>query len=138
MSDQDLYDDLACYTLSHPDSSFLHQHIVDAYAAQHVDEETKPIQTVFALIGLYLSTEKGFTGRQVQRAHMQLAKARKPWPRFTPPRTPGAITVADVVAAPPGKERDAMIRRWCLSAWEAWAESHDRVRALVKAELDIG
>jgi hypothetical protein len=137
-SDQELYDELAYYTLSHPDPAFLHQNIVDAYAAQHVDADTKPIQTVFALAGLYLCVERGFTGKQAQRAHMQLAKQRKQWPLLTSPREFGAITVGDVLAASSGDERDAMIRRWCVSVWEAWSSSHTEIRSLVKDELGIG
>jgi hypothetical protein len=76
-SDQDLYHELSCYTLAHSDSSFLHQHIVNAYTAQHADETTKPIAIVFALVGLYLYIEKNFTGRQVQRFHTKLAKTRR-------------------------------------------------------------
>jgi hypothetical protein len=137
-SDQDLYDELSHYTLSHPDPSFLHQHIVDAYAAQHADGSTKPIMIVFGLIGLYLCVERNFTGRQVQKVHMVLAKRRKKWMHFTPPRKLGAITVSAVLAASPGKERDEMIRNWCVSAWEAWRESRDQIRAILKEELDIG
>jgi hypothetical protein len=105
-SDQDLYNELAYYTLSHPDPSFLHQNIVDAYTAQHATEHTKPIAVVFALIGLYLYLEKNFTGKQVQRIHMQLATPRRKWPQLTPPRERGAITVSAVMAASPGKERE--------------------------------
>src|ERR1700733_15180069 len=76
---EDLYHELSCYTLAHPDPSFIHQHIVDAYTAQHADETTKPIALVFALIGLYLHVEKNFTGRQVQRFHRKLAKIRRMW-----------------------------------------------------------
>ena len=68
-SDQDVYNELSYYTLAHPDPAFLHQNIVDAYAAQHADESTKPIVIVFGLIGLYLHIERNFTGKQVQRAH---------------------------------------------------------------------
>ena len=75
----DLYHELSYYTLAHRDPSFIHQHIVDAYTAQHANETTKPIAVVFALIGLYLHIEKNFTGRQVQRFHMKLAKVRRRW-----------------------------------------------------------
>jgi hypothetical protein len=40
---------------------------VDAYAAQHATPASKPITTAFALIGLFLFAERGFTGKQVQR-----------------------------------------------------------------------
>jgi hypothetical protein len=35
MTNDELYNELAFYTLSHPDPAFLHQHVVDAYAAQY-------------------------------------------------------------------------------------------------------
>jgi hypothetical protein len=136
-SDQDMYNELSYYTLSHPDPAFLHQHIVDAYAAQHADGGTKPIVIVFGLIGLYLHLERNFTGRQVQQAHMRLAKRRKKWPQLIPPRDLGAITVSAVLAASPGRERDEMIRKWCESVWEAWRDTRDQIRALLKKELDI-
>lgn len=45
------YDELQAYTLAHGDPAFIHQHVVDAWAAQHADEETKPIALTFALVG---------------------------------------------------------------------------------------
>jgi hypothetical protein len=137
-SDQDLYHELSYYTLAHGDPSFIHQNIVDAYAAQHADETTKPITVVFALIGLYLHVERNFTGRQVQRVHMQLAKHRKQWLRPALPNQRGAIVIADVMAAAPGQQRDVMIHKWCASVWEAWREARDQIVDLVKRELDIG
>jgi len=136
-SDQDLNNELAFYTLSHPSPAFLHQHAVDAFAAQHADERSKPIATAFALIGLYLYIEKGFTGKQVQKAHMQLARQRRQWPQWEPPLERGAIGVSAVLAAPPGPERDEMIRTWCVAVWDAWKETQDQIRELVKQELGI-
>ena len=88
----DLYHELSYYTLAHPGPSFIHQHIVDAYTAQHANETTKPIAVIFALIGLYLHVEKNFTGRQVQRFHMKLAKIRRQWVRPQLPKERGAST----------------------------------------------
>lgn len=34
--------ELQAYTRSHGDPSFIHQHVVDAWALQHADEHTKP------------------------------------------------------------------------------------------------
>jgi hypothetical protein len=112
------YHELSYYTLAHPDPSFIHQHIVDAYAAQCADEDTKPIAVAFALIGLQLHVEQNRSGKEVQRVHMTLAERRRAWPRFDLPRERGAITVA-VLAAPAGDQRDTMIRRWCVSVWGA-------------------
>lgn len=136
-SDEDLRNELSYYTLSHGDPSFIHQNAVDAYTAQHADENTKPIATVFALVGLCLHLEKDFTGRQVQQMHMRLAKHRKQWPRLMPPAQRGDITVSQVMAASPGKARDEMIHTWCASVWRAWRESRQQILELLKKELDI-
>jgi hypothetical protein len=64
--EQEQYDELAYYTLAHPDPGFIHQNIVDAFAAQTATEADKPIKIAFALVGLYLCTVKGRTGRQAQ------------------------------------------------------------------------
>ena len=136
-SDQELQHQLSYYTLSHPSPSFIHQHIVDAYTAQKADDTTKPIAIVFALVGLYLHLEKNFTGRQVQKAHMQLARRRKQWFRPPLPKDRGAIVVADVVAAPPGQQRDTMIHNWCVSVWEAYKDARPQIVELARNELGI-
>ena len=87
------------------------------------------------LLGLCLHLEKGYSGREVQRAHVQLAKRRKQWPTFMLPEARGVVTVTDVLAAAPGPERDAAIERWCASVWEAWSASHAQVRELLQQEL---
>src|ERR1041385_3029257 len=126
-SDQELYDELACYTLAHGDPSFIHQYIVDAYAAQHPDEKTKPIGLAFALVGLYLHVERNYSGKEVQRAHMKLAKKKKQWPLFELQKERGSIGVGNVMAAKPGTDRDNAIRQWSASVWGAWSASHAKV-----------
>src|SRR5215813_12398106 len=96
------YDELCAYSLTHGDPAFIHQHVVDAYAAQHADAETKPITLTFALIGLYLMVERNFTGKQVQRVHMLLARRRKQWPTFALPEHRGSLTPNAVMDAKPG------------------------------------
>lgn len=107
-----------------------HQLAVDAYAAQHVAENARSIGVAFALIGLYLTYERGYSGQQVQHMHMLLANRSKTWPRFAPPPTTYALTVLDVMHAPAGEQRDDMMRRWGRAVWDAWAPEHDRVKAL--------
>jgi hypothetical protein len=127
------YDELASYTLTHGDAAFIHQHVVDAFAAQHATEATKPITVAFALIGLYLRVERRFTGRQVQRAHMMLAWRSRSWPVFSLPEHRGPMTAADVLAAAAGPERDRAIDVWCASLWSAYAETAPAVAALARA-----
>ncbi|HKS68801.1 MAG TPA: DUF5946 family protein [Ktedonobacterales bacterium] len=129
-----LYGELTAYTVTcgdwEGDGEFIHQLAVDVYGAQHVGETPRPIGPAFALIGLYLTCERGYTGRQVQHLHTLLANRSKTWPRFTPPLYAGALTVADVMRAPEGEARDARLRKWGHSVWEAWEPEHERVRAL--------
>src|SRR3954447_15408531 len=123
--------DLSLYTLSHGDPFFIHQVAVDAYAAQHAGPASKMITIAFALIGLCLLLERGYTGKAVQRAHMRLANRSKRWPSFDPPAHRGSVTVADVLRAVPGSERDTAIMRWATSVWMAWERAHPAVRTLI-------
>lgn len=126
------YHELCAYTLSHGDAAFIHQHVVDTYAAQHADTQTKPIALTFALVGLYLHNEKAFSGREVQRAHMKLAQRKQPWPELVLPAQRGNMTVADVLAAPEGERRDAAIHAWCADVWEAFRENESRIADLLR------
>jgi hypothetical protein len=129
---QDAYDALCCYTLEHGDLSFIHQHVVDAFAAQRADERTKPIAVTFALVGLYLHVERQFTGKQVQQAHMALARHKTTWPVFPLPAHRGRMTAVDVMNAPAGAARDEAIHRWSASVWEAFEDHHHAVEALLR------
>jgi hypothetical protein len=126
------YSDLLCYTVARQDAGFIHQYTVDAYAAQHSGGATRNISIAFGLIGLYLALEKGYTGRQVQRAHMRIARIQRKWPRLEPPVKPAGITVMDVLGAGTDAEKDAMIRQWMKAVWESWADRQEWVRERTK------
>jgi Family of unknown function (DUF5946) len=132
-----LYGELTAYTVAkgYADGDFIHQLAVDTYAAQHVAENGRPIGTAFALIGLYLAVERGYSGRQVQHVHGLLARRSKTWPRFVPPPHVGDVTILDVMQAPPGEARDTMLRRWARSVWDAWGQEHERVRTLFETVM---
>ncbi|MDO6430269.1 DUF5946 family protein [Flavitalea sp. BT771] len=127
MKSYDLYTELSYYTLSHSGSNFIHQHIVDAYTVQTATSTTKPIALWFGLVGLYLYVEKGYTGRQVQQMHGDIAKRTKEFPAVDLPQKRGNITVADVLQKPPGPARDQMIEAWCAAVWEAFKENREVV-----------
>lgn len=129
---QEAYHALCAYTLTLHDPAFIHQHVVDAHAAQAADAGTKPIALSFALAGLYLHVEHGLSGREVQRAHMRMARARHAWPAFALPAHRGSMTAADVMARPEGPGRDAAIDAWCASVWEAFGASRPAVIALLE------
>jgi hypothetical protein len=131
-----LYGELSAYTLTRGYTDFIHQLAVDAYAAQHSGAGMRPITTTFALVGLYLAYERGYSGRQVQDAHRRLAGRSKDWPRFEPPTQVGTLTVLDVMRRQPGEDRDGMLRRWGKAVWDAWGRDHARVESLVARLLD--
>lgn len=130
--EREAHEELQCYTLARGDATFIHQHVVDAWTAQHADANTKPIGLTFALVGLYLHLERGTTGREVQRIHMALGRQRRTWPTFPLPHDRGAMTVVDVMAAPAGPERDRAIDAWCGSVWAAFGGCRAVVVALLE------
>jgi len=133
-TDKELFYELTYYTLEHPDKIyFIHQHVVDVYTAQRADENTKPIAITFALAGLYLFLEKSYTGKQVQLAHIQMSQNKKVWPAIKLPEYRGEITILKVLEAPPGMERDIMIKKWCISVWEAYKDCHEVISTYVNS-----
>ena len=140
---EEAYHALCAYTLEHGrrDPTFVHQHVVDAYAAQHLDSGSKPIGIVFSLVGLYLHVERGFTGKQVQHVHMRLARHKQPWPTLPLPPDRGSLKATDVMTAPAGRERDRAIDVWCTSVWRAFASTEWReglVDLLRRNAIDTG
>jgi hypothetical protein len=129
------YDEVYVYTMSRP--GFILQHVVDAYGAQTASSNSKPIGIVFALVGLYLHVEKRFSGRQVQKAHMELGRRKRAWPIVELPNDRGAMTVADVLAASAGPERDKAIDAWCECVWTAFRASRQAIVDLLQ-EYEVG
>ena len=134
---RDLFDELSYYSMTRLPERFLHQHAVDAYAAQHAAENPRPVAATAGLIGLYLFVEKGWTGRQVQRAHMQLGNRMKEWPPFPPPGERAPVNAATVLAAPAGPERDAAIERWAKAVWTSWSRAHAEIGALLEGPYRV-
>jgi hypothetical protein len=138
MSQLDEFHELSFYTLAHPDRIyFIHQHIVDAFQAQTADQNTKPIAIVFSLVGLYLFLEHGYTGRQVQLAHMTMARNKKTWPLLELPAQRGLITVTDILRAEPGEQRDKLIKDWCDCVWDVYRGWHGMIATLSNVELEL-
>ena len=130
-----LFDELSAFSLSLRDKDFIHQLVVDTYAAQHEGPNSKPIRAAFALIGLYLTFERGYTGKEVQHAHMALGKTRREWPRFNPPAGKDALTVRDVLQNLNEANYKEKINAWGRSVWELWLSEHETVKELVEKYL---
>ncbi len=129
-----LYNKISAYTVSLQDKDFLHQLVVDTYAAQHVGAKMKSIMITFALIGLYLTFEHNYTGKQVQKAHMLLANQSKEWLSFILPKEKAPITVLSVIQSPDNMKQ-GMIKKWGRAVWDIWQPEHETIAALVKKYL---
>jgi len=124
LKNQKEYDQLSTYTQSHKSPSFIHQHIVDAFYAQTANEETKNISLIFSLVGLYLYIEKNYTGLAIQKAHMNLAKARKNWPKLDLPNFRGKITGKDISLAKTIEEYNKLVNKWAIEVYKTWEKYH--------------
>ena len=132
-SEREAYDELCAYTLTHGDPEFIHQHVVDAFAAQQATHASKPIGVTFALGGLYLHVERGFTGREVQRVHMELARHKQSWPSFVLPSHRGVLTAIDVMRKSEGAARDRAIHDWAASVWSTFETNRQALITLLNA-----
>ena len=121
------YNELLVYTLSLGDKEFIHQHAIDTYAAQHSGSGLRPIQICFALIGLYLYLERGYSGKEVQQAHRKLAERTKDWTMLMHARPIPSMTVVDILRSTPGESRNDRIRQWADAVWDEWAPEHTRI-----------
>jgi len=124
------YDEVYAYTMGRP--GFILQHVVDAFAVQTANDQSKPISVVFGMVGLYLRVEKQFSGRQVQRVHKELGRSKRAWPAVLLPAERGCMTVVEVLAANAGTGRDRAIDAWCGSVWAACIGNRETVIALLR------
>ncbi|HEV8337566.1 MAG TPA: DUF5946 family protein [Candidatus Polarisedimenticolia bacterium] len=117
----------------------VHRLFVDAYAAQHPERYCVSFKSLAAhLAHLCWSLEQGGSQavpseairRWVER-HPHLEKP--PLPEFR-----GALTIADVTAAPGPAEHHRAVERWARSVWEAHAGLHATVRGWVRSALHGG
>ncbi len=121
---------------SDPAHGALHRLTVDSYAVQHPGHPSRQsIQSVaLHLMALCLVLERGQSPEHVSRALAHLAHHDDRYTWLTPPASMGEVTVADLVPATSPAEHLRRVRAWAESAWRAWAQHHDTVRAWLPRE----
>ena len=125
------------HELSHiPQLGGLHQLTEDAYGGQHAGPRVPAIGMAFALIGLHLAFDAGWSGNAVRAAHQYLAARHKEWPRFGQPSKPAALTVSHVAGSPTPEAHASRVRAWASSVWESWSAEHAAVREWADEVLD--
>jgi len=132
----DLYMMVVGHELAHvPQLGSLHQLTVDAYAAQHAGPQAPAIGVAFALIGLLLALDEGWTGGAVRAAHQHLAADHLDLPQFTPPSVPAPLTIAHVAGSRGPQAHARRVHKWAASVWHAWSTEHARVLELADRTL---
>jgi hypothetical protein len=91
----------------------------------------------FALNGLYLVLERGWSGIRARGAHGHLARtvAREDWPSFEPPTVGGPLTVLDVALSADPAAQAVAVEAWGRSVWASWSHVHDVVRGMTDRQL---
>ena len=115
----------------------LHQLTVDTYAAQHAGGSAARIGVAFAVIGLRLSLDEGWSGEEVRDAHQYLGANFKAWPEFAQPAERTWMTVYDVALATSPDERARLVHRWAAEVWAAWEPVREDVVTLLGARLPM-
>jgi hypothetical protein len=136
-SEVDAYHALCAYTLQLRDPAFLHQYVVDAWTVKNADTNTKAIALIFAMFGLYLAVEKGISGRQVQRFHIRMAKRHRSWPSLPLRQGSPSVTVVEVMQAPSGSKRDALILAFAAAAWKCCTAARPAIIEIAHTECGI-
>jgi hypothetical protein len=134
----DLHGEVTSNVMQHPEVlGRWHQTCVDSYAAQHVGPQMRPMTVCFALNGLYLVLERGWSGIAARDAHGHLARTvvRADWPNFEPPSEAGPLTVLDGALSADLDAQGAAIEAWGRSVWATWSHVHDAVRQLTDRQL---
>jgi hypothetical protein len=117
------------HELSHiPQLGGLHQLTEDAYGAQHAGPKVPAIGMAFALIGLHLALDEGWSGNGVRSAHQYIAAHHRDWPRFAAPQIVAGLTIAHVAGSSTPEEHASRVRAWAASVWESWSAEHQAVR----------
>ena len=115
--------------MAHPNTAyFIHQHIVDAYAVQHLTSDSKIIKATYGLLGLCLYLEHDFSGKDVQNVHIKLSNDKSDWPKIQFPITPISYSIQAILNLPVGEERDKEIRHWCEVVWQAHQVNQQPIR----------
>jgi hypothetical protein len=107
--------------------------IVDCYALQHDKYILSGRSLAAHLTGVCIAAEHGGDRALLHATQQWLSGTRKLSKPAVPARR-GDVTIDDVIVAAP-EDRHAVVERWALSAWEAWAEHHGLARSWIDSAL---
>ena len=103
--------------------------IVDCYAVQHDKYIFSGRSLAAHLTGVGINVEHGGDPALLRATQQWLSRTREV-PKPAVPARRGDVTIDDVILAAP-EDRHAVVARWAVSAWEAWAEHHALARSWI-------
>ena len=107
----------------------LHRLMVDAYCLQHPAEFCASGKSYAAhLVGMLVAQEHGGDAA-AQRALRTWLDGDRQLARPAEPAARGSCTIAQVLAAAPGSERERAVHVWAADVWIAWRDRHETARA---------
>jgi hypothetical protein len=132
-----LFTDLLGRSYNDPARYRLHQLLVDAYTAQHVDW-TRPAATrgtVICLMTLCLFVEDGADPRHGPQLHQRMTARPGLHPLPIDQRLlHDRMTIGDLAAADDDTYERAL-RAWAADVWAAWGTQHATIRHLITKTL---
>lgn len=109
----------------------VHQLTVDAYAVQHPGVPgAQAIQSAaIHLVSLHLFVDEGVPLVHGPTLHKRGAALSDHFHWLNPPAERGGVTVADLLKVTSVPDHRETAWSWARSAWSAWEEHHETVRA---------
>ena len=130
-----LFQDVVGREFSRPELFQVHRLTVDAYSLQHPDRYMESAKSAVAhLTGMCWAME-GEDDPSVSVALSRFLDGNPIFSRPEPSPQPGrrgTLTILDIHSAPESVAQIQLVREWALSAWESWAEHHDKAREWMK------
>jgi hypothetical protein len=132
---QALFDEFLARDFGNPAYGRFHRMMVDTYCLQHPDRYCVSAKSLAAhLGGLCCAFEYGASPSAYQALQRWL-NGRSPIEKPELPSSRGAVTIADVHAAPEPDAYARALQRWARSTWESYATLHPMARCYMQAAL---
>jgi hypothetical protein len=136
-----LYSQILAKEFENQDYFAIHRVTVDAYAAQHIGDQTDRRARQSAnlhLIALWLFFEEKKSVTTILEFLKKATAIKRDWPVINAVKQPSWITVQDVALAQTAEQHVLVVTQWGKSVLAAYTDQHDEIIARYKAFLGEG
>lgn len=136
---QGLMDEILARDFSDVTYFRVHRLMVDTYALQHPERYCASAKSLAAhLTGLCWLLERGGSRALGSEPLRRWLDGRVDLEKPALPAFRGALTIADVRAAPDAESYASAVDRWARATWEAYAPLHGRARTWIEEASSRG